>query len=347
MAKYKFKAANSENGFFSKLRSDKVSEKVSLIRSYDDGKGSTKNKITTLSGNMIPGIVRLKKPIWNVDLNQWEIAASEKELSEWAKALGATDKNDNFIERVSKSNQKDPFITSIQIVISPDYVLDDSTPMGKVHKAVLLARRDVNFGEIEGQEMTKYDLKHKVEYEAIRLGDRAEVEDVKDVSDIMYFANRLLSSTLEKKVKILESIGVAVPEFPEEKIVDGALYKKWYDEGDKKPSNNIQSKETNRDKINRLLDAEFDEVEMEYIISRSIKTKLIAWIPAYKYYEFDGINVGRTLAMVESYFKNTQNEDLLQKLAAEIKLREVKIEKAIAKGGKKALLKATSDKAEE
>jgi hypothetical protein len=345
MAKYKFKAANSENGFFSKLRSDKVSEKVSLIRSYDDGSGSTKNKITTLSGNMIPGIVRLKKPIWNVDMNQWEIAATEAQLTEWAKALGATDKNGNFIDRVSKNNQRDPFITSIQIVISPDYVLDDNTALGKVHKAVLLARRDVNFGDTEGQEISHYDLKHKVEYDAIRLGDRAEPENVKDVSDIMYFANRLLASTLEKKVKILESIGVSVPEYPEEKIIDGTLYKKWYDEGDKKPSNNNMSRETNREKINRLLDAEFDEVEVEYIISKGLKTKLISWIPAYKYYEFDGINVGRNLTMVEGYFRSTQNDDMLQKLASEIKLREVRIEKAVSKGGKKGVIQGTSDKA--
>lgn len=323
MAQYKLKDSNPNNGFFNKLKADRITEKVQLVRSYDTENGK-KTTAVSLTGNLLPNCERLKRAKWDGSRNQYLIEATNEQLLEWAKDLGFTDSSGRFVERVSKSNRLDPFITSIQVKITSDYVLDDETTLGKVHKAVLLGRNDINFGA-EDKNLTEYDKRHNVQYNAIKLGDRFEDGDVVDVEEYLNFGVKLAACTLDKKVKIVESLGVNVPPNPEEPIINSTIYKKFVDEGDKRVGHSLQSNETNKEKINRMLDADPGELETEYIISIGIIGKFIQWIPNNKRYEYLGYDVGRTVTDVEVYFKDDKNSDLFGKLASEIKERQAKI----------------------
>lgn len=327
MAQYTFKDAKLENGFFSKLKSDKITDKVTLVRTYNTERGK-QDKVTQMTGNMLPNIERLKRAKWDDSKHRWMINATEKQLQEWAHNLGAVDKDNRFIERVSLSNPRDPFITSIKIKIGSDYILDDATPLGQLHKAVLQGRHDIDWGN-ENINISEYDKRYNLEYAAVKLGERVEDEEVVDVDDMMHFMSTLNATTLEKKVMIAEAIGINVPQYPEEKIINSSLYKKWSDEGNKKVGYSLQSVETNKSKIDRLLNATSGELEMEYIISKAMINKIILWLPNFKYYEYNGINVGRKPGDVEEYFRDDKNSDMFQKLAKEIKEQEAKIKKGV------------------
>jgi hypothetical protein len=321
MSKYAFSDSNPENGFFAKLQADGINSKATLKKQTKNDKGTViASREKTLKGNMLPGVTRLKRPQWDSDKQKWNIMMPESELLELAKEMGATDSEGREISKISYYRKNDPFITSIKIPMSDEFVLDDETPLGKIHKAVLDGRRDIITKDNE-DELSAYDKRYNLQYKSVKIGDRTEesVSDTLDLDEKIKFYTALGGKTLAVKSMMVERLGVFIEDIPEESVINSMLVKKWEAEGNVTVAMKNGSAYTNRRLIDKMMLQDTGDIETEYYIYKAHRSNIILWLSEYKYYEFAGINLGRTLDEVIRFLTEDKNSDLCQKVIVEVK----------------------------
>lgn len=332
---YYFTDAKEDSGFFAKIKAE-TGANVTLIQKFKQDGNVKRTRPKTLNGNLLPDIHRLYRPQWDDRLNMWKVDAMEEELTQWAKELGATDKDDRLINIVKVSNRRDPFLTGehCKIQIDDNYLLDDETVLGKLHKAILRARNDIDFGD---NDLTQYDRKHNVVYKANELGGRAKpTKDYHSLKEKMNFYTALNETSLARKVMMVERLGIHIEGVPEESQIDQTLVIKYEDEGNMKVTRKNTESRTNKEMIDAMMAMDDEELEILYYLHKAHSAKIFFWNSEYSYYEFQGVNLGRKLNEVEAKLMTSEMGDVLHRIINEIKNREKVIQKEISKGkGKK------------
>lgn len=322
-----FQDNNPKDGFFNEIKN---SHSVRIKQDFSKNGKVFGNKSIALTGNMLPNISRSKRAHWDSEKNMWNINLTESELLDLANKVGFRYKGQD-ITRVSKHDKLDPFITSIKIDLNNDYVLDDETPLGKLHKAVLEGRRDILMDG--NKDLLSHKDKKNLQYKSIVLGERTDefLEESDTLDERIAFYTALQAKTLAVKTMMLDRLGFNIDGIPEEKIVNAALVKRWEQEGNVKIGKRNDEMTTNRALIDRMMAQDTGDLEIEYYIYRAHRLNYIMWLTDFKYYEYDGINLGRKLSEVVQFLTDDKNADILHKIIGEIK----SVEDALKKGIKK------------
>lgn len=257
--------------------------------------------------------VRSYYPAIDYQRGKFLIGLDQKELDQLVKEIGFYDDHGALITSAPLRNPEAPFWRhkNLKVQLSGSgTTFDDEIPLDRFW--IECFKADYRF-QFAGDEITP-SLRSRVHYTVTKITDK--VDEVSKSSDESFEAFKILTSLEDdhqKLVTILRAMGTDVRD-PEPKLVRQALQKKITDHKDLYI---FDTGERNIEAFIRLAKTPTQQMAVKAMITQA-KTQGIIFKKKNNYYYGD-LPMGSSLAKVEAYLNNKDNEDIKMAIITQLK----------------------------
>lgn len=265
-----------------------------------------------------PGIskaIKVYVPKVHYRKNTMQVALSQKELDKLVVDMELYDDQNRLIESAPLRNPSAPFWNHPEMKImleTSGTTLDDSNPRDRFWLACFEADPHFRFA---GEDMPP-SVASRVQFTVTKGTE--QFDEAAEKQDEVYEATKKLikiENDYDKMVSILRAMGTDVRKGADPKTVRQSLQRKITDYKDAFVKG---TSERNIEMFNRLVDGGTEEIHLKALINQARARDIIGKKSNGKYVYGD-VELGSSVAKVEAFLKDSENNDILNEIIEQTK----------------------------
>lgn len=301
---------NTKKNSFMKLNGDPVIYK-------EDAEG-VKVPTGNYKSNTIPGTFSIKKIKWDATKRSYDLKIDQKDLDELVKEIGFFDKAGNPITTANLRNELDPFFSHPNMYFKIENganTVDDSDPFARLQIIWMKQQPEYSMkGEAVNPALNSMK-KYTISTTAIDNETEAKIAD-KTIEAIAL----LSAMTYDLQCSVLKAMGVAVRN-AEPSIVKSTLFRKITED---KNLTAFGTSKKNIDLFIELASADSSTINLKGIVTMAKDYGIISKSKN-GFYKYGELDLGRTLAEVNTFMMEKDNYDIVNRVTDELRTKGVEV----------------------
>lgn len=272
----------------------------------------------TYKSNTIPGTFSIKKIKWDATKRKYDLDIDKNVLNDLVKEIGFFDKNGMAIESANLNNERDPFFSHNDLFFKIENganSVDDSTPFGRLQMMWMKQQPEYSMkGDVVNPAL---NVLRKYTISTAAIDNDVEAKVVDQTIEAISLLNAM---TYDIQCSILKAMGVPVRN-AEPSIVKSTLFRKITDD---KNLTVFGSNKKNIDLFLELASADSSTINLKGIVTMAKEYGLVSK-GKNGFYKYGEIELGRTLAEVNTFLANKDNYDVVNRITDELRTKGVEL----------------------